>query len=194
MEISTRFRKQWELNIIAEVGQLYEADTHYIYKNINNSIFSGSHNKFNFNLSTDYSYCYNYLQKWIANQLTLSCEYAYFPISPLSLSVSITNIAEWDTAGLLFALTPYLTPRIEYKFNSVMGIDVYSQLVFQKNTDNFQEPSLFSNRIGILFSWNFRPKSWLYLAFNNFEQIDEYNQIQLINRIGAIKLRYLIYF
>lgn len=56
---------------------------------------------------------------------------------------------------------------------------------------------------GFLFSWNFLPKSWIYLAVNEFrDRSDEYdsnnnplpNRMHTTDRAGVFKIKYLYYF
>jgi hypothetical protein len=55
---------------------------------------------------------------------------------------------------------------------------------------------------GFLFSYNFRPKSWLYFALNEVqERSAEYdgnsflpNRLHTVNRVNVVKLKYLFYF
>jgi len=74
-----------------------------------------------------------------------------------------------------------------------INISIYSQLVFSWLNEEDNKPKIQSNRIGLLFSWNFRPKSWIYIAFNDFRE-DVNGQFQLTEQLSAIKIKYLLYF
>ncbi|GAI63694.1 unnamed protein product, partial [marine sediment metagenome] len=71
---------------------------------------------------------------------------------------------------------------------------IFNHLLFETPETDFGETDLLSNRLGVLFSWNFKPKSWLYIAFNDYQVADEDGKLRLQDRIGAIKAKYLIYF
>jgi hypothetical protein len=56
---------------------------------------------------------------------------------------------------------------------------------------------------GLFFSYNFRPKSWVYLAVNEVrDRSDEFdrrgsllpNRLHLTDRAAVLKLKYLFYF
>jgi hypothetical protein len=194
LETEARFLQQWGSVFMVEAGSRYEADTNYLYRNAYGSIWSGYHKLFNVDFEANYTYCYNYREYFLGNQMSVYAWGAYFPVSPLSLSSSIAIVAEWDTVNCLSAVTPYITPRVEYRINNSMEIDLYTELVFQTAPGNYEDAKIYSNRIGCLFSWNFRPKSWVYLAFNNYQERDTLDRLSLINRIGAIKVKYLLYF
>ena len=49
-------------------------------------------------------------------------------------------------------------------------------------------------RTSALFSWNFLPKSWLYIALNDYHAQDMTGELQPNYTIGAIKAKYLFYF
>ena len=118
---------------------------------------------------------------------------SFVPISQLSLITYGDFIMEWDPFGELHAITPIWTPRIEYQINADMDISLYSEFVFLTEGGDLGTAEVYSNRIGFLFSWNFMPKSWLYVAFNDLRR-DEGEGLALVERIGAVKVKYLIYF
>jgi len=101
---------------------------------------------------------------------------------------------EWATDGGILAITPRLTPRIRLNLTKDMELSIFNEFVMEIPEANFRETDLFSNRLGLLFSWNFKPKSWLYIALNDFREQDDDGNLQLGNRVGAIKAKYLIYF
>jgi hypothetical protein len=71
---------------------------------------------------------------------------------------------------------------------------VFSELVFEITKGDPGKTDVLSNRFGILFSWRFLPKSWLYVALNDYREQDEQGHLQPQYRIGAIKAKYLLYF
>jgi hypothetical protein len=87
-----------------------------------------------------------------------------------------------------FSLTP---------FNN-LNLRVYVDNVFVRSTDRMERIIA-----GFLFSWNFLPKSWIYLAVNEFrDRSDEYdsnnnllpNRMHTTDRAGVFKIKYLYYF
>jgi hypothetical protein len=148
---------------------------------------------YNLNFGFDYAHRYNYYRQWIANQLWIWHWMSFVPFSQLSLITYGDFVIEWDPTGELHAITPIWTPRVEYQINADMDISLYSEFVFLTEAGDLSTTEIYSNRIGFLFSWNFSPKSWLYVAFNDLRR-DEGNGLELIERIGAVKVKYLIYF
>jgi len=197
--IEPQFRNQWGFNIFAQAGQMYEADTDYLYRDIEISVWSGMRQTMNLNFGCNYAHRYNYYrsdiydQAWIASQLTIWHWMSFAPISPLSLITDGDIVLEWSPTGELHAITPIWTPRIEYKLRRNIDLSLYSEFVFQTEEARLSTAEVISNRIGFLFAWNFLPKSWLYVAFNDLRQ-DTGAGLQLAERIAAVKIKYLIYF
>ncbi|GAI82468.1 unnamed protein product [marine sediment metagenome] len=68
-----------------------------------------------------------------------------------------------------------------------------SEFVMETPGTDFGETDLLSVRTGLLFSWNFSPKSWLYIALNDYREQDQ-GEIKPQYLIGAVKAKYLFYF
>lgn len=92
------------------------------------------------------------------------------------------------------AITVMATPRITVVLMKDIGFAIFNESVLLIPKVDFDETSVISNRLGILFSWNFLPKSWVYIAFNNYQKQNGNGKLELQNRIGAIKVKYLLYF
>jgi hypothetical protein len=187
------FRNLWGFNIWGQAGQMYEQDTSYTYRGIEAAIWSGLRENINLHFGFDYAHQYNYYRSWIASQLWIWHWMSFVPFSQLSLITYGDFVMEWDPYGELHAITPIWTPRIEYQINADMDVSLYSEFVFATEAGDLSTAEIYSNRIGFLFSWNFLPKSWLYVAFNDLRR-DEGEGLEPVERIGAVKVKYLIYF
>jgi len=192
-EINAHFRNNWGTDFMVEIGPYYEADTNYLYRSINLSVW-GQIAGNRFNCGGDYSYRYNYQREFLAYQGSNWISYAYSIIPQISISLSSFIWVEWDTRNTIIATTPIVTPRIRFLINADMGLEIFNEFVMETQGVNFSETKLLSNRLGLLFSWNFSPKSWLYIALNDHRVQDEAGGLQPLYRIGAIKAKYLIYF
>ncbi|MBE0434005.1 carbohydrate binding family 9 domain-containing protein [candidate division WOR-3 bacterium] len=197
--IEPRFRNQLGFYLYAQAGPMHEAETDYVFRGIEGSFWTSARTHMNLNFGGNYSYRYNYYRSrlydhvWIANQLSTWHWMSFSPVSRISLITYGELIMEWHPDGELHAITPVWTPRIEYQIMATMGLSTYSEFVFATEEGRLSTAEIYSNRIGFLFSWNFLPKSWIYVAFNNLRR-DSGNGLELAERIAAIKLKYLIYF
>jgi len=129
----------------------------------------------------------------VDNSLKLFLWLASYPLSQINLSTLIDYVVECNPDGNITAIMIYTTPRIEYKITKDIEVALYSQFVFQTDEGNIKSAEIYSNRIGFLFSWNFSPKSWFYITFDDY-RVNTGNGLEPQERIGAIKAKYLIYF
>ena len=193
LEINPNFRNNWGFDFSTTLGLYYEADTNYFYRELNFVSWGNLASQI-FECGCNYNYSYNYRRGYLAyqgsNWLTLN-----YSIIPQLIIGSNTRLwIEWDTLNTIIAMTPLLRPQIIVRFNAYMNLSLFSELVMEAPGTDLGATDLLSNRIGMLFSWNFRPKSWLYIALNDYREQNETGQLKPQYTIGAIKAKYLIYF
>jgi hypothetical protein len=80
-----------------------------------------------------------------------------------------------------------------------MSLRITTEFVMQHapETDGFHISPIDLRRIrtSALFAWNFMPKSWLYIALNDYHTQDYMTgELEPVYTIGAIKAKYLFYF
>lgn len=191
--INTNFRNGWGIYFEVDAGSHYQADTNYFYRSANLSVW-GSAEKYSINFGGYYGYQYNYRREFIGYQGSNWFSLTYTPISRISLILDGNMWTEWDTTNKIIAVTPRVTPRIRLNLRKDMELSIFNEFVMKTPYTYFGETELISNRIGLLFSWNFKPKSWLYIALNDYRIQNESGILQNENQIGAIKAKYLMYF
>jgi hypothetical protein len=114
--------------------------------------------------------------------------------SRFSLIIESNTWVEWDNKKVIIAITPMVTPRIELRISKDAKFSVFNEFVFTTPGTDFGKTEYLTNRFGFLFSYNFKPKSWLYIALNDYRVQDETHRLKVQNQIGAIKVKYLLYF
>ena len=187
------FRNNWGFNVEGYVGKAHEADTSYFHRSVDFGSwgnFLGQH----FNFGANYEYNYNYRRGFLADNFSTWFRIGYSIIDNVSLSMNGNEWVEWDTTGTLIAITSMAMPRVDIRFNADIMLTVFDQLVFDTPETEWGETNLVSNRLGALFAWNFKPKSWIYLAVNDYNIEDENGQMELYDRVAAVKAKYLVYF
>jgi len=192
------FRNGLGGNLEVDIGKTFEADTFYLGRYLNLS-FWGSGLKYNFGLGGSYNYSFNYLRGFLANNFSDWFNYTYYYATRVALMFNVNNWWECDPSGKFIWVTSILRPKIDFRITARLSFNVYDELVFVTPETKFGKTELATNRIGFLFSWNFKPKSWLFIAFNNYSGDEtpfegDGNKLSLVNRVGAIKVRYLFYF
>lgn len=191
--ISPTFRNNMSVTLQLLAGPYYEAEVDYFRKELLFSL-SGNFLGYWLQISNNFGYMYNYYQDYIAYRNSTAIAYNY-SISPLINPGIRANIwVEWDTLNNVTSITPRLRPFITFFINGNTQIDVFSEMVFNAPEGNFSKTEVCSNRFGFLFSWRFLPKSWLYVALNDYREQDEFGSLGRQYQIGAIKVKYLFYF
>ena len=205
---SANLRSNWGGGLEAVYGRNFGFDP-YRLAEFDNIYRSASLNLWgllwgnNFNCSSTYEYGYNYQRGYAAYQGSNFFMYNYSIVSPLSLGAAANLWMEWDQQNRMIDMYPRLRPSLIWRIRSDMTLNGFNEMVMFTPEDRISRTTLTTNRLGLLFSWNFRPKSWLYLAFNDYSgQEPVLNQnLQVADyvmkpqyAIGAVKLRYLLYF
>jgi len=193
VNFSSNFRTLWSFGTNLATGRAYEADTNYVAREFSYWV-NGRLLAQNLNFGGNYSYGYNYARGFLAYQGYNWFTYNYSIIQQMSVGLSANWWIEWNTFNKVLATTPLLRPNIYFRFNSNMGLTIFSELVMQTPQAKFDSTDLYSVRTGVLFNWNFLPKSWIYIALNDSRSDDAFGKLQPRYQIGAIKVKYLFYF
>jgi len=196
-EFNLQFRNDWGFDIGINVGQHYEApiDTviSYTSRSFNASFWGRLFNQ-QFNSGCNYSYGWNYSRGYLGYQGENRLTYNYSIIPQIRLGLASYLWIEWNPDNQVEAIWPIFRPSIDFAFNANINLRIFDEIVTQTPGTDFGELEYLWNRIGVLFSWNFMPKSWIYVALNDHRVQDEFGDLQPLYQIGAIKAKYLIYF
>jgi hypothetical protein len=187
------FRNNWGFNIEGYVGMGHEADTNYLYRSANLTTWGNIIGQY-FNFGGNYEYSYNYWRGFLANRFSTWFRIGYSMIDNASVSLNANKWFEWDTTGALIAITTFAMPRLDIRLNADASFSIFDQMLFATPKTNYEETNLITNRLGVLFSWNFKPKSWIYVALNDYNMENANGQMELSERIAAVKAKYMIYF
>lgn len=191
--VSTTFRNKWGFNIDTEIGTYYEADTSYFRRDIGFYLWS-SRAKYNVQCGSNYTYSYNYYRDYLTYQCSSWILYYYSVVPRVAIQLNSNLWIEWNPLNEVIAVTPIFTPRLHLIMTRNVSLSIFNEFVMSMPEANFGETELLSNRMGFLFSWNFSPKSWLYIALNDYQEQNEIGKLRPKSRISAIKVKYLIYF
>ena len=151
-----------------------------------------------------YTLLYNYWRGWLAPQGSITVTLGWTPNPSLSLNLSIYDIIEFDEDKKIFAHDIILEPRFSYALRRDMFLSSYMHLISMVDKDfvslsdrtkkfsPFDINSYDGARIGILLSWNFLPKSWVYIAFNQ-EYSKREKRTELTTQTIVFKIKYLFF-
>ena len=184
------FRNKWGFSFNTTFGKTYEADTSYSSKSLNLCVWSGGGRRWNTNFGFWYGYTWNYPREWLAWQGSNWLWTSYSITSKLSISASANSWIEFNPEGKFESMSSSIAPGIGYSFTKDISLSLYSEFVPLTDRNSTE---LFSARISFLWSWKVAPKSYVYIAFNDYRERTS-QTFQEKECIGMIKLKYLFYF
>lgn len=180
---SSSFKNNWGLSSNFYRGKGYEMDKWYDY--YQTSISFWTDNAKPVVLSDDIwykSYGFNYRRNYFA-QMGTNNIYLEWRLNPaLTLSLNLSNTLEWKRDGKIEEISWVLRPILQYALNK----DIHFRIYAEPNTDTD------IHSLNTLLSWNFKPKSWFYLAFNETRD-NSAGKMSLKDRIVVAKIRYLFF-
>ncbi|MEO0135960.1 MAG: DUF5916 domain-containing protein [candidate division WOR-3 bacterium] len=186
------FRSNWGASLEFEGGPYYDADTNFLFRCTNLSVW-GNGPRYNIWGGGNVNYSYNYYRGFLAYQLNSWYGFYWTMMPRVSVELNSNLWVEWDTLNTIIAIWPSATPRIDITITPTMTFGIFNEFVFNTPGMDFGKTEYLSNRFGFLFSYNFKPKSWLYIALNDYRK-NQGQGLALQNQVGAIKAKYLIYF
>jgi hypothetical protein len=153
--------------------------------------------KWNANIYGGYAKTYNFTRHFLSFYNWNGLSFDWRAAATVSLGTSLNMYVEGDPRFKVQDITYNARPYISFTPVNDMNIRVYVDNVFVRSTDRMEQIIG-----GFLFSYNFLPKSWIYLALNEFRnRSDEFdgmgntlpNRMHVAERAGVIKLKYLYY-
>jgi hypothetical protein len=193
LESNIEFRNFWGIYTEASFGRAYEADTNFLARSINVNAH-GRVLENDFNCGCFYAYGVNYARGFLAYQGSNWFSYSYSISPPIRLALSGNWWIEWDTTNKVISTTPLIRPSIYFRFRAPIELTLFSEIVLNTPGADLGSSDLIRVRSGLLFAWNFSPKSWFYFVLNDTRSDDEFGKLQPRYQGGAIKIKYLFYF
>jgi hypothetical protein len=139
---------------------------------------------------------YNFGREYLALDGYVSPEIGWKPFHFMEVGTTVGVYIEGNPEGK--------TEEITYNYRPYFSITPFNDLNFRVYVDNLHLWSTGQREnmiIGFLFSYNFLPKSWIYLAINEVRDrngIDEQGNymrtsLQTRDRVGVLKVKYLYF-
>ncbi|MEO0162575.1 MAG: DUF5916 domain-containing protein [candidate division WOR-3 bacterium] len=192
--INPNFHNNWGFSFNPGMCKMYEANLEYIQKSLDLFVW-GNGTKYATNFGSSFYYSYNWHLNYLAYQASNWLWFEFYPLSRITPAIDANIWIEWDTLNTIAEITPKVTPRIEFQITKNMSCEFFNEFVWLIPEAGLIKNSLISSRFGFLFSFNFKPKSWLYIALNDYrKQGESSKKLELQNQIGVFKIKYLFYF
>jgi hypothetical protein len=193
-----QFRDGWGYEINTDFGKSKDEGIIYNSYSVNLSSWFDLSQKWNANVWGGYSHTYNFDREYLAFYSWFGFYVEWKALDILEVGTSYDMFIEGNPSGNIEDITYNARPFFSITPINNLNFRVYVDNVFVRSSDRME-------RIigGFLFSWNFLPKSWVYLAVNEFrDRSDEYdlnnnlipNRMHTTDRAGVFKIKYLYYF
>ncbi len=197
-------RSRWNIDAGASIGRASEnvpqvnpnRDLEYTQANGYFSVHGAPSVMWSLDCGGSASRGFNYARGYVAPNYSEWFNFTYYLFGRVAVMAGLNSHWEADTAGDIVAVTTIARPRLDFRFNDEFNFNVYDELVLATPGTRFDSTDVVQNRVGFLFSWNFRPKSWLFVALNDLsvERDPQTRGLEFGSRVAAVKLRYLFHF
>ncbi len=192
--ISFQFRTQLGLEMNMSLGKAKEQETIFNYSEYSASFWGwyGQAKSFNLYLNRYYGYNYNMNDFGWTNDITLTGAYAIN--TRFSTELRSETIWEYRKGNSLNDVYYMFRPMIVMALHKDIHLRLYVDNLI-KNSSGRLERCFF----GGLLSYNFSPKSWIYLAYNDLMEsraatgaVSRYS-LESLSKIMVLKVKYLYY-
>lgn len=196
--LNMQFRNNWGYEITLISGCSKEEDVKFTSYEVDLSSWYNISPKWQGNLSGAYAKSYNFARDYLAFYTWMESEFSWQVLDVLNVGTSLNVFVEWNPNHKIEDVTYNTRPFFSWTPVNNLNIRVYLDNVWSYSTDQIQQMIG-----GFLFSYNFRPKSWIYFAINEVrDRSDEYdargallpNRLHTTDRVSVLKLKYLFYF
>lgn len=193
-----QLRDNWGYEINTLYGKAKDEGVKYNYFNVSLSSWYNISPKWSGNLYGGYEKSYNFSREYLAPYYWFGIYINWKAADILDLGTSYDMYVEGNPEGNIEDITYNARPYFSLTPINNLNIRVYVDNVFIKSVDRLDHVIA-----GFLFSYNFLPKSWIYLAINEVrdrsDQFDKSgsllpNKMHTTGRAGVFKVKYLYYF
>lgn len=149
------------------------------------------------NLQLGYVHGYNYTREYLASNGYVAGEFSWRALPVMQVGTSFGIYPEGNPEGALEEITYNARPFLSVTPFNNLNVRMYLDVTTLRSTGAVE------NLIGgFLFSYNFLPKSWIYLALNEVRDRPEGTEsvsgipqpaLRIADRAGVLKVKYLYY-
>jgi len=196
--LNMQFRDNWGYELNISGGKSKDQGVTYTSYEISWGSWYNISTAWDGNLSLGYSKTYNFSRDYLASYGYGAAGIGWRASNILSLGTSLSAFLEWNPAGMIEDVTYNARPYFSLTPWNDVNLRVYADNLFLKSSDRLEQLI-----IGVLFSYNFLPKSWVYIAFNEGrnreDQFDGTGNVlpktlHVAERAAVVKVKYLYYF
>lgn len=195
MDMSFRNNMGYEVEI--DLGKFKDLNVKYDFQSYR---FSGWINqaKWNANIYGGYQKTYNFSRNYLAGFGNFGARFSWKIFDILEIGTSYYMGIEGNPNGNIEEISYNARPYFSLTPINDLNIRTYVDNTWRRSGDGIDRAF-----IGLLFAYQFSPKSWLYFALNEVDERDyKYDssnrllesRMMLTDRVSVFKLKYLYYF
>ena len=198
IDFNMHFRDNWGYELTYTYGKSRDQGIVYNSYEIDLSTYYNINPSWNANLYGTIAKTYNFARNYVALYENLGLSISWKPWNVLAVGTSYNMYVEKKPDGSLQAITYNARPYFSFTPVNNLNFRVYADNLYTTETNHLERVLL-----GVLFSYNFSPKSWIYFAFNQLnDRSPQYDQsgvllpqrMHLTAQAGVLKIKYLYYF
>lgn len=188
--INMQFRSNWGYEVNFQATNSKDLDRKYTLAQINFSTWFNINPKWNANVYGGYNRSYNFSRDYLAFYSWLGAEASWKVADILQIGTSYDMWLEGNPNNNIEEITYNARPWFSFTPINDLNFYMYVDNVFLRSTNKMERIFL-----GALFSYQFSPKSWIYLALNEIHDRNNPNRtMDMTDRVSVFKIKYLYYF
>ncbi len=196
--INMNFRSGWGYEITFVLSRNKDEGARYTGYELDVNAWFDTSPRWRGSLWGGYSHTFNFSREYVASYTWGGFEADWKALNTLTVGTSYDMYVEGNPSGEIEDITYNARPFVSFTPFNNLNLRLYVDNVFVRSTDRMERLIT-----GLLFSYNFLPKSWIYFALNDVRDRSEEHdatgtilprRLHVTDRVGVLKLKYLYYF
>jgi len=186
--LNMEFRSNWGYEVDIAYGKAKDRGIPYPSWSVSLSSWYDVSPRWNANLNAGIERSFNFPRDYLAHDGWISPRIAWKPVDILEVGTSGGIFLEGNPGGTVEEITYNARPYFSLTPVNDLNVRMYADNLFLRSSKRLERVI-----IGFLFSYNFRPKSWVYLAINETRGLID-GIMQTTDRAAVLKVKYLYFF
>jgi hypothetical protein len=198
LDFNMQFRDNWGYEITLLGGRSRDQGQEYPYYEVDFSSWFNTSPRWHANVSSGYAKAYNFAREYLAAYWWFAGEFEWKALNTLELGTSFGVYTEEKPDGGIEEMTLNARPFLSFSPINHINLRLYVDNLYLRSSDRLEYVVA-----GFLLSYNFLPRSWVYLALNEVQERSSQTDgagnllpvnMHTTNRAAVAKVKYLYYF
>lgn len=191
------FRDNWGFEVNVIPGRRRDAGVTYAAFDVAFSSWFNISPRWQGNLYMEFQRTYNFQREYLGNVLAASAEVEWLLTNTFQVGTTLGRYAEYTPQGSVEEITCNARPFVSVTPFNNLNLRLYVDNTWLRSSGHIEQVVG-----GLLFSYNFLPKSWIYLALNDIQERTDATDgagrtvrsaMHVQARVAVFKVRYLYY-